>query len=80
MARKTRRNRTTRRVRKGKNILSKTLQKSSAIVKETSKKVMPKVKTGLEDVGSKVIKSSKKSVPYLQRLTRKLFSKFSFGK
>lgn len=80
MARKTRRNRTSRRVRKGKNIVSKTLQKSSDIVKATSKKVMPKVKTGLEDVGSKVIKSSKKSVPYLQRLTRKIFSKFSFKK
>lgn len=83
MARKTRKNRSNRSnrmVRKGKNILGKTLQKSSAIVKETSKKVMPKVKTGLENVGSKVIKSSKKSVPYLQRLTRKLFSKFSFRK
>ena len=80
MARKTRRTQRTRRVRKGKNIVSKTLQKSREIVKATSKKVMPKVKTGLEDVGSKVIKSSKKSVPYLQRLTRKIFSKFSFGK
>lgn len=77
MARKTRRNRRTKR---SKNIVSKTLQKSTALVKETSKKVMPKVKDGLENVGSKVIKSSKRSVPYLQRLTRKLFSKIPFLK
>ncbi len=77
MARKTRRNRRTKRT---KNIVSKTLQKSTALVKETSKKVMPKVKNGLENVGSKVIRSSKRSVPYLQRLTRKLFSKIPFLK
>jgi hypothetical protein len=77
MARKTRRNRRTKR---SKNIVSKTLQKSTALVKETSKKVMPKVKDGLENVGSKVIKSSKRSVPYLQRLTRKIFSKIPFLK
>lgn len=77
MARKTRRNRRTKRTR---NIVSKTLQKSTDLVKQTSKKVMPKVKNGLENVGSKVIRSSKRSVPYLQRLTRKLFSAFSFRK
>lgn len=77
MARKTRKNRRTKRTR---NIVSKTLQKSTDLVKQTSKKVMPKVKNGLENVGSKVIRSSKRSVPYLQRLTRKLFSTFSFRK
>jgi hypothetical protein len=78
MARKTRRNRTIRRSKSRKNIVSKTIQKGTVLVNETSKKVMPKVKTGLENVGSKVIKSSKRSIPYLQRLTRKLFSKFAF--
>ena len=78
MDRKTRRNRTIRRSKSRKNIVSKTIQKGTVLVNETSKKVMPKVKTGLENVGSKVIKSSKRSVPYLQRLTRKLFSKFAF--
>jgi hypothetical protein len=55
------------------NILNKTVDSSVSIVKNTSKKYMPKVKTGLESVGSKVISSSQKSVPFLQRLTRKLF-------
>lgn len=55
------------------NILNKTVDKSVSIVKNTSKKYMPKVKTGLESVGSKVISSSQKSVPFLQRMTRKLF-------
>ena len=55
------------------NILNKTVDYSVSLVKNTSKKYMPKVKTGLESVGSKVISSSQKSVPFLQRLTRKLF-------
>lgn len=55
------------------NFLNKTVDKSVNIVRTTSKKYMPKVKTGLESVGSKVINSSKKSVPFLQRMTRKLF-------
>ena len=37
---------------------------------------MPKVKTGLENVGSNVINSSKKTVPFLQKITRKAFSVF----
>ena len=40
----------------------------------TSKKYMPKVKTGLESVGSKVTKTATKSIPVLQKTTRKLFS------
>lgn len=50
---------------------------SVSAVKNTSRKYMPKVKSGLEGVGSKVIKTSKQSVPFLQRMTRKLFSGFS---
>jgi hypothetical protein len=40
---------------------------------------MPKVKTGLENVGSKVVDTTQKSVPYLQNMTRKFFGMF-FGK
>ena len=35
---------------------------------------MPKVKSGLEKVGSNVIDTSKKSVPYLQKKTREIFN------
>ena len=52
-----------------KNILNKTVSS----VKATSRKYMPKVKHGLENVGSSVIKTSAKTVPFLQRMTRKLF-------
>jgi len=45
----------------------------------TSNKYMPKVKTGLENVGSKVVDTTQKSVPYLQNMTRKFFGMF-FGK
>ena len=59
------------------NIINKTVGKSVSVVKSTSRKYMPKVKSGLEDVGSKVVKTGEQSVPYLQSLTRKFFSKFS---
>jgi hypothetical protein len=59
-----------------KNIVTKTLGKGVTTVKATSKKYMPKVKTGLENVGSKVITTTKKSVPFLQGVTRKFFGMF----
>lgn len=62
------------------NIVNKTLDKSVSVVKSTSRKYMPKVKSGLENVGSKVIKTSKESVPFLKRMTRKLFGTFSSSK
>ena len=65
---------------RSRNMLNKTLKKSVNIVKTTSKKYMPKVKSGLETVGSKVVKTGRESVPYLQRLTRKVFSKFGVKK
>jgi len=65
-----------RNMSRSKNIVSKTLGTSVTTVKATSKKYMPKVKTGLENVGSKVIDTSKKSVPFLQRVTRKVFNMF----
>lgn len=60
-----------------KNIINKTIDQSVSVVKSTSKKYMPKVKSGLENVGSKVVKTSEKSVPFLQNLTRKFFGMFS---
>jgi hypothetical protein len=65
-----------KRTRTSKNIVSKTLGKGVTTVKATSKKYMPKVKSSLENVGSKVITTTKKSVPFLQGLTRKVFNMF----
>ena len=56
-----------------KNMLDKTV----SVAKSTSKKIMPKVKSGLENVGSKVIKTGEQSVPFLQSMTRKFFEMFS---
>ena len=62
------RTRTSKRSRR--NMVKKTLtngvEKGVSVIKNTSKKYMPKVKTGLEDVGSKVTSTAKKSVPMLQ--------------
>ena len=63
--------------RKSKNFVNKTINQSVSVVKSTSKKYMPKVKSGLENVGSSVVKSGQQSVPFLQRMTRKLFGMFS---
>jgi len=59
--------------RSKKNIINKTVNKSVSFVKSTSGKYMPKVKSGLSNVGSKVIKTGQTTVPYLQKLTRKAF-------
>jgi hypothetical protein len=67
-----RRHRKTHR-RSSKNIFSKTVGKSVSFVKSTSNKYAPKLKSGLQNVGSKVIKTGKQTVPYLQSLTRKAF-------
>jgi hypothetical protein len=67
--------------RSSKNLINKTVNqtvgKSVSFAKSTSKKYMPKVKSGLENVGSKVVDTTQKSVPYLQRMTRKFFEMFS---
>lgn len=47
------------------------------VAKNASRKYMPKLKNGLEKVGDKVLTSGKKTVPFLQRMTRKLFGMFS---
>ncbi len=58
------------------NILKKMVDSSITTVKSTSKKYMPKVKSGLESVGSKVVSTGQKSVPFFKRMTQKLFSVF----
>jgi uncharacterized protein YoxC len=63
-----------------KKTLTNGVEKGVSVIKNTSKKYMPKVKTGLEDVGSKVTSTAKKSVPMLQQASRKFFSLFGLGK
>ena len=74
MARHRHRKHNSSKKRTNKNIINKTVGQGVSIVKSTSRKYMPKVKSGLENVGSTVIE---KTVPYLQRLTRKFFGLFS---
>ena len=74
MARHRHRKHTSSKKRNNKNIINKTVGQGVSIVKSTSRKYMPKVKSGLENVGSTVIE---KTVPYLQRLTRQFFGLFS---
>lgn len=63
--------------RRSKNILNKTINRTVSIAQSTSKKYMPKVKSGLENIGNKVIKTGQQSVPFLQNITRKFFSMFT---
>ncbi len=70
---KSHRRRHRKRGQKG-NILNKTLKQGYSVAQETSKKYMPKVKTGIESLGSNVTESAKQSVPYLQHLSRKLLN------
>lgn len=64
-----------------KNMLNKTINQTISIAKKftksTSNKYMPKIKSGLENVGSKVVKTGERSIPFLQRMTRKLFGMFT---
>ena len=70
------RRRHSRRKRSRRNIVDKSVSNSVSMIKGTSKKYMPKVKSGLENVGSKVVTTSKKSVPFLQKMTRKALGMF----
>lgn len=63
-------------MRGGKNMVDKTV----SVAKNASRKYMPKIKSGLEDVGSKVVSTTSKSVPFLQQMTRKLFKMFGAGR
>ena len=66
--------------KRNRNLVKRTLSESVSVVKNTSKKYMPKVKTGLENVGSKVTTTAKRTVPMLQQATRKFFSMFGLSK
>lgn len=67
--------------KRSKNMLNKNIGKSISFVKKftksTSNKYMPKIKSGLENVGNEVVKTSEQTIPYLQQMTRKLFGMFS---
>jgi hypothetical protein len=41
---------------------------------------MPKVKHGLENVGASVTQTATKTVPFFQRMTRKIFEMFTTNK
>jgi hypothetical protein len=58
-------------------MINKTIDQSVSVAKSTSKKYMPKVKSGLENVGSKVVRTGEQSIPFLQNMTRKFFGIFS---
>jgi hypothetical protein len=63
--------------RTSRNSINKTLDNSLSLVKSTSKKILPKVKSNLENVGSNVVKTGEQSIPFLQRMTRKFLGIFS---
>jgi hypothetical protein len=80
---RTRRNRhrtKSNRTRRNKNFIKKTFKTGMNSVTTTSKKYMPKVKSGLENVGSKVTKTATKTIPVLQKTTRNLFSMLGLKK
>lgn len=66
--------------RTNKNILNKGL----SVVKTTSQRYMPKVKTGLENVGSKVTNAASKgmsrTMPMVQRKARELLGMIGLNK
>lgn len=62
-----------RRSRRNKNII----QKSYKTLEGTSQKVMPKVKIGLENVGSQVTKGVSETIPMFKQLSNKFFGLFT---
>jgi hypothetical protein len=66
--------------KKGFKTSKKGFKKGFNVVRSTSKRYMPKVKTGLENVGSKVTKTATKSVPILQKASRDLLGIFGMKK
>jgi hypothetical protein len=66
--------------RSRRNAMKKTFVKGVSMVENTSKKYIPKVKSGLEKVGSKMTTSAEKSVPMLKQASRKFLSIFGIGK
>jgi hypothetical protein len=66
-----------RRSHKKKRYSNNFMNSTVSVARSTNKKYMPKVKHGLENVGSKVIKTGTESVPFLQRMTRRAFGMFT---
>ena len=66
---RTRRNRS----RRNKNFIKRTFKTGMNVASTTSKRYMPRVKTGIEGVGSSVTKTATKTIPVLQKTTRNLF-------
>ena len=58
-------------------MIQKSLSKGYNVAKTTTKKYAPKVKAGLENVGSKVTVVAKKSVPFIQKSADKILSLFN---
>lgn len=75
---RTRRHRS--RSKKNKNFIKRTFKTGMNTAATTSKKYMPKVKSGLENVGSKVTKTATRTIPVLQKTTRNLFSMLGLKK
>ena len=73
---RSRKHRNSHRHMRNKNVLNKTLKRGYQKVKYTSKKYMPQVKSRIENVGSTVTNTATKSIPMLQKATRRLFSMF----
>jgi hypothetical protein len=68
---------TRRNKRTSKNIINKTIDQTISNAKTISKKYMPSIKSGLENVGNKVVKTGEQSIPFLQQMTRTFFGIFS---
>jgi hypothetical protein len=62
---------------KRRNMVKQSLSKGYNVAKTTTKKYAPKVKAGLENVGSKVTVVAKKSVPFIQKSADKILSLFN---
>jgi hypothetical protein len=73
---RTRRNRS----RRNKNFIKRTFKTGMNAASTTSKRYMPKVKSGIENVGSRVTKTATKTIPVLQKTTRNLFSMLGLKK
>ena len=56
------------------------MNESVSVVKTTSRRYMPKVKHGLENVGASVTQTATKTVPFFQKMTRKIFEMFTTNK
>ena len=59
------------------SMIKKSLSKGYNVAKTTTKKYVPKVKAGLENVGSKVKVVVKRTVPLIKQATDKLLGLFN---